>query len=46
MLLEATLTEREGTTADLAEASWFLASPPLRTSARVLHENGGALDMR
>lgn len=46
-LLEATMTKREGTVADIANTIHFLASPGGRhLTGQVLHVNGGALTSR
>ncbi|MGW1340554.1 SDR family NAD(P)-dependent oxidoreductase [Kribbella sp. NPDC002412] len=46
-LLEATMTKREGTVADIAGTIRFLASPAARhLTGQVLHVNGGALPTR
>ncbi|MEU4606201.1 SDR family oxidoreductase [Kribbella sp. NPDC023972] len=46
-LLEATMTKREGTVADIAKTIHFLASPGGRhITGQVLHVNGGALTSR
>jgi 3-oxoacyl-[acyl-carrier protein] reductase len=46
-LLEATMTKREGTVADIANTIHFLASPGGRhITGQVLHVNGGALTSR
>ncbi|MEV0284683.1 MULTISPECIES: SDR family oxidoreductase [unclassified Kribbella] len=46
-LLEATMTKREGTVADIAETIRFLATPAARhLTAQVLHVNGGARPTR
>lgn len=46
-LLEATMTKREGTVADIAETIRFLTTPAARhLTAQVLHVNGGALPTR
>ncbi|HEY4570164.1 MAG TPA: SDR family oxidoreductase, partial [Kribbella sp.] len=47
MLLEATLTKREGQADDIAGTIHFLASPAARhLTGQVLHVNGGALVTR
>ena len=47
MLLEATLTKREGQVDDIAGTIHFLASPAARhLTGQVLHVNGGALITR
>jgi 3-oxoacyl-[acyl-carrier protein] reductase len=46
-LLEATMTKREGTVADIAGTIHYLASPAGRhVTGQVLHVNGGALTSR